>query len=80
LKREEAVKLSGTMLADGEKAREILDEVKSVCLSEGEISLAGLRDRVGTSRKYAQAWLEYADYAGLTRRVGDIRVLTRRHR
>jgi hypothetical protein len=35
---------------------------------------------MSTSRKYAQAWLEYADEAGVTRRVGDARVLTRRYR
>ncbi|WP_047865096.1 selenocysteine-specific translation elongation factor [Rubrobacter aplysinae] len=80
IKRDEAVQLSDKMLADSEKATEILQDVKSVCLSEGEISLAGLRDRIGTSRKYAQAWLEYADSAGITRRTGDVRVLTRRHR
>ena len=51
-----------------------------MCREEGEISLAGFRDRLGTSRKYAQAWLEYADDAGVTRRVGDARVLTRRYR
>jgi selenocysteine-specific elongation factor len=80
LKRGEAVQLSEKLLADSGKAGEILEDVKSVCLAEGEISLAGLRDRIGTSRKYAQAWLEYADSAGLTRRTGDVRVLTRRHR
>jgi len=80
LKRGEAVQISERMLADAAKAGEILEDVKSVCLAEGEISLAGLRDRLGTSRKYAQAWLEYADSVGLTRRTGDVRVLTRRHR
>jgi hypothetical protein len=35
-----------------------------VCREEGEISLAGFRDRLRTSRKYAQAWLEYADARG----------------
>ena len=80
VKRGEAVQLSEKMLADAEKAQEILDDIKSVCLSEGEVTLAGFRDRLGTSRKYAQSWLEYADSAGLTRRVGDSRVLTRRHR
>jgi selenocysteine-specific elongation factor len=80
LKRGEAVQLTQKMLADSDKAEEILTDVKDTCLSEGEISLAGFRDRVGTSRKYAQAWLEYADSAGLTRRTGDVRVLTRRHR
>lgn len=80
LKRGEAVQLSEKMLADAAKAQEILDDIKSVCLSEGEITLSAFRDRLRTSRKYAQSWLEYADSAGLTRRVGDSRVLTRRHR
>ncbi|MDN5697959.1 MAG: SelB C-terminal domain-containing protein, partial [Rubrobacter sp.] len=80
LKRGEAVQLSEKMLADATKAQEILEDIKNVCRSEGEITLSAFRDRLGTSRKYAQAWLEYADSAGLTRRPGDPRVLTRRHR
>ena len=80
LKRGEAVRLDGGLFAASEAAESVLEEVKSVCREEGEISLAGFRDRLGTSRKYAQAWLEYADDAGVTRRVGDARVLTRRYR
>jgi selenocysteine-specific elongation factor len=44
----------------------------------GEITLAGLRDDLGTSRKYAQALLEHFDAARLTLRVGDARRLRRR--
>lgn len=80
LKRGEVVRLDGGLLAASEAAEAVLDEVKTVCREDGEISLAGFRDRLGTSRKYAQAWLEYADDAGVTRRVGDTRVLTRRYR
>ncbi|MBA2441003.1 MAG: selenocysteine-specific translation elongation factor [Rubrobacter sp.] len=80
VRRGEAVQLSEAMFGAGEAAEEVLEKVKSVCRAEGEISLAGLRDRLGTSRKYAQAWLEYADAAGVTRRLGDTRVLTRRYR
>jgi selenocysteine-specific elongation factor len=58
----------------------VLEEIKAACREAGEISLAGLRDRLGTTRKFAQAWLEYADAAGVTRRLGDVRVLTRRYR
>jgi selenocysteine-specific elongation factor len=39
----------------------------------GSITLAGFRDRFGTSRKYAQAVLEYFDQQRVTRRVGDER-------
>ncbi len=80
LKREEAVELGGGLVGSSEAAESVLEEIKSVCRTEGEISLAGLRDRLGTSRKYAQAWLEYSDAIGVTRRTGDVRALTRRYR
>lgn len=41
---------------------------------EGEVTMAGFRDAAGTSRKYAQAVLEYLDARRITRRVGDARV------
>jgi selenocysteine-specific elongation factor len=80
LKRGEAVGLGGNLFGAQEAADSVLKEIKAVCREEGEISLAGLRDRLGTSRKYAQAWLEYSDAAGVTSRTGDVRVLTRRYR
>lgn len=42
---------------------------------EGTITLAQVRDLFSTSRKYAQALLEHLDAQGITRRVGDERVL-----
>ncbi len=39
------------------------------------VTLAQVRDMLGTSRKYAQALLERMDHQGITRRVGDERVL-----
>ena len=47
------------------------------CEREGRITLARFRDLVGTSRKVAQLLLERYDADGLTRRVGDERVLRR---
>jgi selenocysteine-specific elongation factor len=41
----------------------------------GTITLAQVRDLFGTSRRYAQALLEYLDEVHVTRRVGDERVL-----
>ena len=46
----------------------------------GSVTLAQLRDRLGISRKYAQALLEAMDAHGITRRIGDERVLRRRGR
>ncbi len=80
LKRGEVVRLTDGLFASKEAEETVLEEVKTVCREEGKISLAGLRDLLRTSRKYAQAWLEHADDVGVTRRVGDARVLTRRYR
>ena len=80
LKRGDAVDLGGGLFASRRTADPVLEGIKTVCREEGEISLSGLRDRLGTSRKYAQAWLEFSDASGVTSRTGDVRVLTRRHR
>jgi selenocysteine-specific elongation factor len=45
---------------------------------EGTVTLAQVRDLFGTTRKYAQALLEHLDARGVTRRVGDARVLRER--
>ena len=80
LKRGDAVGLGTSLFAARETADSVVERIKTICREEGEISLAGLRDSLGTSRKYAQAWLEYSDARGVTSRTGDVRVLTRRHR
>lgn len=49
----------------------IRDEIQS----RGSITVAHFRDRVGASRKFAVALLEYFDQVGLTVRQGDERVL-----
>jgi selenocysteine-specific elongation factor len=50
-------------------------EVVSICGRDGAVTIASLRDRLATSRKYAQALLEHFDAARVTRRVGDEHVL-----
>ena len=57
-----------------ERARELLvDE----CRAAGRITLARFRDLLGVGRRDAQLLLERFDADGLTRRVGDARVLRR---
>jgi selenocysteine-specific elongation factor len=53
------------------------DVVLQECRAAGEIGLARFRDLVGTGRRDAQLLLERFDQDGITRRVGDARVLRR---
>ena len=53
------------------------DVLVTECRAAGEISLARFRDLVGTGRRDAQLLLERFDQDGITRRVGDKRVLRR---
>jgi selenocysteine-specific elongation factor len=57
-----------------EAAREVL---LAECRDGGQITLARFRDLAGTGRRDAQLLLERFDADGLTRRVGDARVLRR---
>jgi selenocysteine-specific elongation factor len=58
-----------------EQARRLLVEE---CEREGSITLGRFRDLLGTGRRPAQLLLERFDADGVTRRVGDARVLRRR--
>jgi selenocysteine-specific elongation factor len=66
----------GMAVAAGEyeRARELL---VAECAATGRITLARFRDLLGVGRKTAQLLLERFDADGLTRRVGDERVLRR---
>ena len=54
------------------------DALVAECGAAGRITLARFRDLIGAGRKTAQMLLERFDADGLTRRVGDERVLRRR--
>lgn len=49
--------------------------VKEIAASDGSVTVAQLRDRMGASRRPVLALLEYLDAQRVTRRVGDARVL-----
>jgi selenocysteine-specific elongation factor len=51
--------------------------IASHCREHGEITAAALRDRLGASRKFAIAFLDWCDRTGFTTRVGDARRLRR---
>ena len=56
--------------AYSEMSARILDYLDA----NGEISVGGVRDMFGASRKYALALMDHLDRTGVTRRVGDVRV------
>jgi selenocysteine-specific elongation factor len=63
-----------------EALAEVERRLRAVLEAEGTITLARLRDELGTSRKYAQALLEHFDSERVTLRRGDERVLRARRR
>jgi selenocysteine-specific elongation factor len=74
-----AVRLGPAMHIHAEALDAVRARLVALLESEGEITLARVRDELGTSRKYAQALLERLDAEKLTLRRGDARVLRRRH-
>ena len=53
----------------------MLEKVRAEMVKNGQISLAGARDLLASSRRYTQALLEYLDAIGITVREGEIRHL-----
>ena len=55
--------------------QEAVERIRAYLQARGTISAAEARDWLGTNRKIAVAILEKMDALGITRRVGDVRVL-----
>jgi len=75
LARGDLVQVSPDVLFLGSTYEEMVDRIRGYIQEHGSITLAQARDLFHTSRKYAQALLEHLDAVGVTRRVGDERVL-----
>jgi selenocysteine-specific elongation factor len=69
------VQLSPEVLFLPETYAEAVDTVKAHLRANGKIVVAEVRDLFKTSRKYALALMEHLDSIGVTKRVGDERVL-----
>jgi selenocysteine-specific elongation factor len=57
---------------------EAVRRIRGLLQQKEKITLAEVRDLLGTSRKYAQALLEHLDATGMTLRDGDYRRLKKR--
>jgi selenocysteine-specific elongation factor len=69
------VKVSDNVVFSTPAYNEMVGKITAQIKDKGKLSLGEVRDMFGTSRKYAQALLEYLDREKVTRRVGDDRVL-----
>ena len=67
----ELVRLSATVLLSRETYGQMIEWVREVLRDEGQVTVAQVRDRFATSRKYALALLEHLDQVGMTVRDGD---------
>lgn len=68
------VRLADNVVFSADHLARVKRETLEMIDANGEITLAQFRDHFGSSRKYAQAVLEYFDQQRVTRRVGDVRV------
>lgn len=69
------VRVSETVVYSAAAYKEMVEIISEYINENGEISVANVRDALGTSRKYALALMDYLDHKRITRRVGDARVL-----
>ncbi len=65
----------GEVVFEAAAYEEAVRRVSGHLREHGSVTLAQVRDLLGTSRRYAQALLEHLDARQVTRRVGDERVL-----
>jgi len=73
-----AVRIGRSLYAHPEALAGVQVTVERLIEQEGSVTLARLRDELGTSRKFAQALLEHLDAARVTRRLPDDRRVLRR--
>lgn len=69
------IKMGDEVVLLPETYQSAVDTIKAHLITDKTITVAQVRDLFNTSRKYALALMEYLDAHGLTKRVGDERVL-----
>lgn len=73
--RGDLVKVSDDVAFTRDAYAAAIDLVKEIVASDGSVTVAQLRDRMGASRRPVLALLEHLDAQRVTRRVGDARTL-----
>jgi selenocysteine-specific elongation factor len=75
LAQRQLVQVNDDVVFQAETYDEIVERTRSYIEASGSITVAQFRDLFKTSRKYALGVLEHLDTEGVTKRVGDERVL-----
>jgi selenocysteine-specific elongation factor len=75
VQRGEVVRLSEDVAFTTAAYEAALVLVREMVATDGAVTVASLRDRMGASRRPVLALLEYLDAQRITRRTGDLRVL-----
>lgn len=75
IEQEKLVRLDEKVTYHRQYVQAAEDVITALIAQNGSITVAQLRDKLGVSRKYALALLEYFDNIGLTRRSGDRHVM-----
>jgi selenocysteine-specific elongation factor len=75
IEQHKVVRVSESVVFSASVYNEMVEKVTAYIKTHGKVTLAEARDLFNTSRKYAQAFLEYLDEKKITRRVGDERVM-----
>lgn len=75
ISREDLVQVSPDVVFLPETYDGMVTRIRARVAREGSVTLAEVRDMFDSSRKYAQAILEHLDEQGVTKRMGDKRVL-----
>jgi selenocysteine-specific elongation factor len=72
------VRVGRSLYAHPDALADVRARVEGIIGADGGVTIARLRDELGTSRKYAQAVLEHLDAARVTLRLPDDRRVLRR--
>jgi selenocysteine-specific elongation factor len=75
--RGDLVSVSEDVFFDADTYMALVERIRGFIAEHGSITVAQARDLFGTSRKYVLALLEHLDAVGMTKRIGDERVLTK---
>jgi selenocysteine-specific elongation factor len=73
-----AVRVAANLHFDPVALDALVARIVAICDRDGSANIADVRDELATTRRYAQALLEYMDTQRITRRHGDTHVLRRR--
>jgi selenocysteine-specific elongation factor len=76
IEQHRVVKVSDNVVFSAAAYNEMAGRISEHIRSHGKITLLEVKEMFGSSRKYTVSLLEYMDRQGITRRVGDDRVLT----